>query len=89
MLSGAFDSRSSAMSCQQSVHSHQSTGLAMIKVNVRLVNKDLYLPDFPCMPAELVSKFVDKMCLQFSLNKESVKFLTSGNVIQYNLPGFT
>ena len=61
----------------------------MIKVNVRLVSKDLYLPDFPCMPAELVSKFVDKMCLQFTMNKETIKFLTNGKAVQFNQPGLT
>ena len=55
MRSGAFESRTGG-----SVGYHSLAG--MIKVNVRLVNKDLYLPEFPCMPAELVSKFVDKMC---------------------------
>ena len=62
---------------------------AFIKLNVRLINKDLYLPDFPCMPAELVSKFVDKMCAQFTMNKETVKVLTNGKNVNYSQPGFT
>ena len=83
MLSGTYESRS--VGSNAGYHGVQG----MIKVNVRIVFRDLFLPDFPCMPAELVSKFVDKMCTQFAMNKETIKFLTQGRQIEFNQPGFT
>ena len=63
----------------------QASGqLILMKVNVRIVNKDLLLPEFPCMPSEQVSKFVEKMANQFVMNKDSVRVLCGGKFLQAN-----
>jgi len=60
-----------------------------MKVTVRLVSKDLILPEFPCMPSEQISKFVDKMCTQFSMNRELLRVISGGKFIKFNEPNFT
>ena len=61
----------------------------MIKVTLRLVNKDLVLPDFPCMQTELASSFIDKMCNQFTMSRDSLRVLSNGKLIRFNQPNLT
>lgn len=67
----------------------QRGGSTIVNITVRLVNKDLVLEDFPCMPAALAVTFIDKLCTQFTLNKESLRVLTNSKLLQFNQPGLT
>ena len=56
---------------------------ATIKVTVRIIQQDLVLPNFPCMPAELTCKFIEKMCQQFNLNKDAIRLLSGSRLIKF------
>ena len=56
----------------------------MQRINIRLVNKDLFLPDFPCMAKEPITSFIDKLCQTFTLNRESLRVISNGKLVQFN-----
>lgn len=41
------------------------------------------------MPSEQMSKFVEKMCNQFTMNKDSIRVLSGGKFLQANQTNYT
>ena len=64
-------------------------GSTAITINIRIVNRGFSLDNFPIMAVELVSKFVEKMCIQFTLNKDSLKILSNGKLVDLTQPALS
>ena len=64
-------------------------GSTAITINIRIVNRDLQLNNFPVLAVELVSKFVEKMCAQYTLNKDSLKLLSNGKLVDLTQPALS
>ena len=64
-------------------------GSTAITINIRIVNRDLQLSNFPVLAVELVSKFVEKLSAQYALNKDSLKLMSNGRLVDLNQPGLS